>query len=115
MAWPGNHHQVVAVARNIRKPLKLGYIMVKNRTQHELNHRLTLAEAQEQEMAFFKRHPAFNVLPDSHVGITSLARQLTRVLVSRIQSNLPAMKHELHEKVKREGGGRGHLGGWLAG
>lgn len=90
---------MLAVARNIRKPLKLGYIMVKNRTQHELNQRVHLAEAQAHELDFFCQHPHFKALPPNQIGIKALASKLTRVLVSRIQTNLPYMKHELNEKV----------------
>lgn len=36
-------------------------------------------------------------------GVGSLARKLTRVLVTRIQSSLPYMKHELLEKLERTG------------
>jgi interferon-induced GTP-binding protein Mx len=34
---PGNEDEVVAVLRNIRKPLKLGYVMVKCRSQADIN------------------------------------------------------------------------------
>lgn len=133
--------QVLAVVQNVRKPLKLGYIMVKNRNQHQLNQHMTLREAQHDELDFFKSHPYFSEVPESQLvrvwcmidclaepyvvetnrlvlaetdvvgrsrlscgqGVGSLARKLTRVLVTRIQSSLPYMKHELLEKLERTG------------
>lgn len=59
--------QVLSVMKNVRKPLKLGYVMVKNRTQVQLNMHQSLAEAQAQEMAFLRAHPAFAALPDAQL------------------------------------------------
>jgi interferon-induced GTP-binding protein Mx1 len=42
---PGSEDEVLAVVRNIRKPLALGYIMVKNRSQKDLAENVTTAEA----------------------------------------------------------------------
>ncbi len=38
---PGNEEEVMQVVNNIRKPLALGYIMVKNRSQREINEKMT--------------------------------------------------------------------------
>ena len=59
--------QVLAVVKNVRKPLKLGYIMVKNRNQHQLNQLVTLREAQREEMRFFKSHNVFCVVPEAQL------------------------------------------------
>jgi hypothetical protein len=59
--------QVLSVMKNVRKPLKLGYVMVKNRTQVQLNMHQSLAEAQAQEIAFLRAHPAFAALPDAQL------------------------------------------------
>jgi interferon-induced GTP-binding protein Mx1 len=42
---PGSEDEVLAVIRNIRKPLALGYIMVKNRSQKDLVENISTAEA----------------------------------------------------------------------
>jgi interferon-induced GTP-binding protein Mx1 len=42
---PGGEDEVLAVVNNIRKPLALGYIMVKNRTQKDLNENMSAAKA----------------------------------------------------------------------
>jgi len=107
---PGGEDEVLAVARNIRKPLKLGYVVVKNRSQHQLNQRLDLNAAHREELAFFQNHPQFSTLPANQIGIGALASRLTHILVSRIQSSLPQMKHDLREKVRILcGGGSGEI------
>lgn len=42
---PGNEEEVIAVVNNIRKPLALGYVMVKNRSQKEITDKITTAKA----------------------------------------------------------------------
>lgn len=36
---PGNEEEVMQTLRNVRKPLKLGYVMVKNRSQAQVRRR----------------------------------------------------------------------------
>jgi Dynamin central region len=42
---PGGEDEVLSVVMNVRKPLALGYIMVKNRSQLDLNNNMTTAQA----------------------------------------------------------------------
>ena len=42
---PGGEDEVLSVVTNVRKPLALGYIMVKNRSQLDLNNNMTTAQA----------------------------------------------------------------------
>ena len=42
---PGGEEEVLSVVNNVRKPLKLGYIMVKNRSQLDLNNKMTTLQA----------------------------------------------------------------------
>ncbi len=42
---PGGEDEVVSVVKNIRKPLALGYIMVKNRSQKDLIENVSSADA----------------------------------------------------------------------
>jgi interferon-induced GTP-binding protein Mx len=46
---PGNEDEVTAVLHNVRKPLQLGYVMVRNRTQKELAAGVAGAEARKLE------------------------------------------------------------------
>jgi interferon-induced GTP-binding protein Mx1 len=45
----GGEGEVVQVLQGLRKPLKLGYYMVKNRSQKELDEDLTLQAARARE------------------------------------------------------------------
>lgn len=42
---PGGEDEVLSVVTNVRKPLALGYIMVKNRSQLDLNNNMTTSQA----------------------------------------------------------------------
>lgn len=85
---PGGEDEVLAVLNNIRKPLKLGYIMLKNRSQKELNENLTTVEARAAEERFFANHPVLRTANPSLVGIRNLSAKLTQLLVNRIKLEL---------------------------
>ncbi|CAM9724999.1 unnamed protein product [Chrysoparadoxa australica] len=102
---PGNEDEVVAVLQNRRKPLKLGYVMVKNRTQLQLSDGMGLEEAHKDEMAFFNGHSRLSSISPEKLGIESLTKRCVGVLVRRIKHTLPTMKWELQEgldEVERE-------------
>ena len=42
---PGNEEEVLSVVNNVRKPLALGYVMVRNRSQKEILENVTTAKA----------------------------------------------------------------------
>ncbi|CAN0414187.1 unnamed protein product, partial [Scytosiphon promiscuus] len=46
---PGGEAEVLEVLSNNRKPLKLGYVMVKNRNQLQLKEGVSLKEAHDAE------------------------------------------------------------------
>lgn len=89
---PGGEEEVLAVVNNIRKPLALGYIMVKNRSQLDLNRNMTTTQARESEVQFFRGHSVFGTC-DPHVwGADQLAKKLSSLLVTRIQMQLVPMR-----------------------
>ena len=53
---PGNEEEVVAVLRNIRKPLKLGFVMVKNRSQAQVEEGLSCQTVADDEETFFQNN-----------------------------------------------------------
>ncbi|CAN0283213.1 unnamed protein product, partial [Hapterophycus canaliculatus] len=69
---PGNEDEVLAVLHNVRKPLQLGYVMVKNRSQAELKAGLSGSGAREAEEAFFRQHPHFKGCDPKLFGVTNL-------------------------------------------
>jgi interferon-induced GTP-binding protein Mx1 len=97
---PGGEDEVLAVLHNVRKPLKLGYIMVKNRSQKELASGMSCVEAREAEMEFFTTHPIFKDVDSSKFGVSNLTTSLTRLLVRRIQQELVPMKHEVESALQ---------------
>lgn len=94
---PGAEAEAVAVLKNQRKPLTLGYVMVKNRSQKELSSGLQVSGARENEAAFFEGHPEFSELQRERpglFGVQSLTQRLTTILVNRIKTALPEMLAE---------------------
>jgi interferon-induced GTP-binding protein Mx1 len=95
----GGESETLSVVSNIRKPLALGYVIVKNRNQNQLNSGLSLEKALEDEDQFFDSHPIWTHVPVSQRGIKSLSRKLSKVLLHRAQEALPAMKKDLAVKL----------------
>lgn len=81
----GGEETVLAVLNNVTKPLKLGYIMVKNRSQRELDEGVSVTEMKRREMEFFANHRFFRSVDTTHLGVSSLTTSLTHVLVDRIK------------------------------
>ncbi len=79
----GAEEEVMCVARNIRKPLALGYVMIKNPSQKQWNDGMTPAGAREAEVAYFHSHPVFNAAnePNCLFGTPCLVQMLTKILV----------------------------------
>lgn len=98
---PGAEGEVIAVLTNQRKPLTLGYVMLRNRNQREVAEGISTAEARRREMAFFESSPAFSEVDRSLLGVEQLTAKLTSVLVSRIYSALPSMRNEIIRKLER--------------
>jgi interferon-induced GTP-binding protein Mx len=98
---PGAEAETIAVLTNRRKPLKLGYVMLRNRNQREVSECVANAEAIRREAAFFEASPAFSQVDRSLLGVEKLTAKLTSVLVSRIYSALPSMRNEIIRKLER--------------
>ncbi|CAM9381804.1 unnamed protein product, partial [Phaeothamnion confervicola] len=96
---PGNEEEVLQVLANQRKPLKLGYVMVKNRNQQQLSKGMSLHEAHVEEMAFFAKHGVFSRVEPGMLGVEALTKRLVRLLVERIKAALPNMKWEMQENL----------------
>lgn len=72
---PGNEDEVLAVLHNVRKPLQLGYVMVKNRSQVQLKAGISGAEAREAEETFFRTHPHFKGCDPKLFGVSNLTNR----------------------------------------
>lgn len=96
----GAEDEVLAIIRNIRKPLKLGYIMVKNRSQADLRSSVSLGSALDNEEMYFANHEIWNTLDRSLRGTKSLSEKLTNLIVNRAMTTGPFVKYQLIAKQK---------------
>ncbi|KAJ1570031.1 hypothetical protein HK096_005149, partial [Nowakowskiella sp. JEL0078] len=80
----------------------LGYIVVKNRGQKDIQDGVTMSEARKNEEIFFANHPVFRsvVINSEMFGVDALTKRLTFTLVSRISAMLPDMQKEIHAKLE---------------
>ena len=76
-------------------PLKLGFIGIVNRSQHDINTNKTLADAIESEAEFFRSHAAYRNIAHRN-GTKYLAKTLNQVLMNHIRDKLPDMKAKLN-------------------
>lgn len=94
----GTEDKVVDVVRNLVYHLKKGYMIVKCRGQQDIQERLSLTEALQNEQVFFKEHPHFSVLlEDGKATVPCLAERLTTELISHICKSLPLLENQIKE------------------
>lgn len=79
--------------------LRLGYIAVKNRSQLDLNNRMKVEEALQNERNFFSSHKVYSSMPSKFFGIENLTKKLMVILNQHIKQNLPGIKSEINEKI----------------
>lgn len=97
----GAEPEVISVLTNKRKPLKLGYVMLRNRSQREVAECISSAEARKREAEFFDTSSVFSRIDKRLLGVDQLTSKLTSVLVGRIYSSLPSMKNEILRRLER--------------
>ncbi len=97
----GGEAEVAAVLANRRKPLSLGYVMLKNRSQREVLERVSVSVARHNEAQFFANHQIFSTMEPRLFGVENLIKKITAVLVARIYDELPAMRAEITSKLDR--------------
>mmetsp|Transcript_32395 Transcript_32395/g.127057 ORF Transcript_32395/g.127057 Transcript_32395/m.127057 type:complete len:632 (-) Transcript_32395:2029-3924(-) len=85
-------------------PLKRGYIGVVNRSQQDLEHKVSNAEARKAEEEWFKTNPIYRSLADK-MGSKYLAQYLSQMLMEHIRECLPLIRMKVAERladVKKE-------------
>ncbi|CAF3969582.1 unnamed protein product [Rotaria sp. Silwood2] len=95
----GAEQKLLEVFDNKRIPLKHGYLMVKCRTQEDIDNNIELSEALRKEEHFFSKSSKFQSVPIERRGCPSLARFLTRELVRNIKQALPHLITDLRGKI----------------
>uniref|UniRef100_A0A8C5LE59 Uncharacterized protein n=1 Tax=Jaculus jaculus TaxID=51337 RepID=A0A8C5LE59_JACJA len=97
----GTEDKVVDVVRNLVCHLKKGYMIVKCRSQKDIQMQLSLDEALRKEEDFFKDHPQFRtLLEDGKATVPCLAERLTTELITHISKCLPLLEDEIQEKYQ---------------
>jgi len=95
----GAEDEIIEVVNNRRKPLTLGYTMVKNRSQKDIREGISSAKSRENESNFFSNHPVFRNCDESLCGVQSLSKKLTEVLVARIKAGLVPMRKTVERRL----------------
>jgi len=88
------------ILRNKVVPLRLGYIGVVNRSQHDINTSKTMQFAREAEKEFFGSHPEYAPVLNQ-CGTHVLAKTLNAILVQHIQTLLPSLRHALEVQLNQ--------------
>jgi interferon-induced GTP-binding protein Mx len=100
----GAEGETLAVLRNEKKPLKLGYFVVKCKSQKQIDERTGRAEARAAEALFFEEHEVWGgaaaAALRSQMGMQQLSAKLTAVLKERIRTGLPGICREVESKLR---------------
>lgn len=97
----GAEDEVLKIVQNIRKPLKLGYVIVKNRSQQELKTAVSLAQSQKNEDNYFSQHEVWQKIAPNSRGIKPLCERLTAIIVSRAMARGPFLKWYLNDRLSK--------------
>lgn len=89
----GCHDQYFDVLTGKRFPLRLGYFVVKNPSQQELNEGISRSQAKLREKQFFSTQPPWCNVDTTmrNVGADLLTRKLSELLREKIRSEMPKM------------------------
>lgn len=96
----GAEDEIVAIVNNVRKPLKMGYVLVKNRNQLELNRASSLQDSLQAEEQYFQSHSIWSRLATEQRGTKALCDKLTQLIVKRAMDRGPYIKYHLQQKRK---------------
>jgi hypothetical protein len=89
---------VLSVLANRAKPLQHGYVMLKNRSQEDLDGKMTIDQARKAEQDWFA---ASKYAGDSNrLGVGALTEALTELLVSQIYAALPEIRQEINTRLE---------------
>jgi len=87
------------LGRNI--PLRLGFVGLVSRSQHDINTGKTIKAMLNDEQRFFGEHPAYSSLLDI-VGTSNLATKCNKLLAGHIYKALPSLKQQVRSKIKEK-------------
>ena len=88
----------VAALQNEVVPLRLGYVGVVLRSQHDVVSGTSMARAREAEMSFFRSNSQYDAV-SSRCGVGRLASKINEVLVDAIRETLPSLRASLESAL----------------
>jgi replication fork clamp-binding protein CrfC len=91
-------------------PLRLGYVAVKNRSQHDINTKVRVKSALEEERLYFETHPVYGNMNEAFFGTGTLTARCSKVLFAHIKTLLPEIQKEIKIKIKEIDDRLGELG-----
>ncbi len=95
---PGTNAKKMLLGQEVS--LRLGFVGVRNRSQQEINDKISVQQSLALEKKFFSTHPVYSSLPKSNTCTEQLSSKLTRVLFAHIKHNLPEIIKEIQDKIK---------------
>ncbi|DAZ94917.1 TPA: hypothetical protein N0F65_003087 [Lagenidium giganteum] len=75
-------------------PLKRGFVGVVNRSQADINNKLTIRDSLAKEQSFFKNHPSYRGM-SVRMGTQYLSKTLNTILMHHIRDCLPEIKSKI--------------------
>ena len=79
-------------------PLTHGFIGVVNRSQADLDSKLSISTARDQERDFFKTHPQYRKMMN-RMGMDHLSQKLHNILMEHIKEYLPKVKKHIQDEL----------------
>jgi hypothetical protein len=80
--------------------LPLGCVAVLNRTQEEINARVSFEEMRRREAEFFRTNSTFDNVPHEYLGSSELIKKLVAIQQDRIRYTLPSVIHNVRGKTR---------------
>ncbi|XP_036413104.1 interferon-induced GTP-binding protein Mx3-like [Colossoma macropomum] len=97
----GTEKTILKIVRNQVVPLSKGYIIVKCRGQKQIEDKISLEQAIQEERDFFKKHNFFScLLQEEKATVNCLATKLTQDLVDHIKKSLPLLSEEIKRQLR---------------
>lgn len=81
--------------------LKHGYVGVKGRSQAEINRQTTVAQAIQNELDYFAKHPVYSSLPSELLGTRAMIDRTSAILYTIIKTSLPSIKKEIEDRKRK--------------
>lgn len=80
--------------------LRLGYVGVKGRSQEDIDNKVSVKQALQEELDYFANHNAYKNLQKELLGTTALIRKLTTVMYDHMKNVLPSIFKEIDLKIR---------------